>query len=277
VTNDEYLQSQVGPLLMPGEQVLQSAYMRRAPSLVMQMLLFGGLLLFLITKAYFVVLTNRRMILIRTKMKFLSGGPQQLNLGLEQWDVRNISGCTTSGIANNKSMTWTMHQGVAETLRISPWQKQIVGTKQFFEQVPQLVVSGQLAQLAAGAPALPQLPAAQQVSPPQQQQPMQQQHMQQPPQHMQQPPQQQHMQQPPQQQHMQQPPQQQHMQQPPQQQPMQQPMQQQGFAPGMRVLVVGQDGNRYPATVAQAGNGQYLCTMPDGQSYWFPMQSVGPA
>ena len=282
MTNDEYLQSQIGPLLMPGEQVLQSAYMRRQPGLVMQMLFFGGLLLFLITKAYFVVLTNRRMILIRTKMKFLTGGPQQLNLGLEQWDVRNIQGCTTSGIANNKSMTWVMHQGPAETLRISPWQKQIVGTKQFFEQVPQVLGSGQLAQLAAGAPALPQLPQMQQVSPPQPQQQQMQQpphmqqqqppHMQQQPQQMQQPPhmQQQQPQQPPHMQQQQQP----HMQQPPQ---MQQQPQMQQFPPGMRVVVTVQDGNRYPATIAQAASGQYLCTMPDGQSYWFPMQAVGPA
>lgn len=67
---------------------------------------------------------------------------------------------------------------------------------------------------------------------------------------------------------------QQMMQPPPQQM---QPPQMQGFPPGARVLVVAQDGNRYPATIAQAAQGQYLCTMPDGQSYWFPQQSVGPA
>jgi hypothetical protein len=80
----------------------------------------------------------------------------------------------------------------------------------------------------------------------------------------------------PQQPPMQQPP----MQQPPmQQQPQmqQQAPQQQGLAPGSRVLVVASDGNRYPATIAQAAQGQYLCTMPDGNSYWFPQQSVGPA
>ncbi len=44
---------------------------------------------------------------------------------------------------------------------------------------------------------------------------------------------------------------------------------------GARVTVTAQDGNRYPATIAQpATQGQYLCTMPDGQSYWFPQQAV---
>ncbi|MEO8699307.1 MAG: hypothetical protein ABI867_04660 [Kofleriaceae bacterium] len=257
MTTDEYLQSQVMPLLQPGEQVLGSAYMRRQPGLLMQMLFVGGLLLFLITKAYFVVITNRRMILIQTKMGFWTGGPKLLNLGVEQHDVRAFRECTTSGFANNRSMTWHMHQGGSMTLRISPWNKKVSGTAQFLEQVPQMINSGHLAQLAAGAPQMQQL----QPGPPQQQQapqgyPQQQQQPQQAPQaQMQQQPQQAYQQPQP-------PPQQQH---------------QQGFPAGARVLVVAQDGNRYPATVAQAAQGQYLCTMPDGQSYWFPMQSVGPA
>lgn len=66
-------------------------------------------------------------------------------------------------------------------------------------------------------------------------------------------------------------------QQPQQPQQQQQYPQAQGFPVGARVLVVAGDGNRYPATIAQAAQGQYLCTMPDGNAYWFPQQSVGPA
>jgi hypothetical protein len=69
---DQYLQSQLPQVLRPGEQVLHVAYMRRQPGLMMQLLLVGGLLLFLMTKAYFVVLTNQRLVLIRTKMSFWS-------------------------------------------------------------------------------------------------------------------------------------------------------------------------------------------------------------
>ncbi len=151
MTPDQYFQSQLQPLLQPGEQVLQTAYMRRQPGLLMQMLLVGGLLLYLITKVYFVALTNRRLILVRTKMG-LFGGPKQLNLSLEEHDVRNLREVTTSGFANNRSMTFHMHQGEAQTLRISPWGKAIIGTKQFLEQVPVMVGSGQLAQMAMGAP-----------------------------------------------------------------------------------------------------------------------------
>src|SRR5262249_52885823 len=105
------------------------------------------------------------------------------------------------------------------------------------EQVPQLINSGQLQQLAAGAPALPALPQPQAQAPiPQAQASYTQ------PQGAPQPP----------------------------------PQQQAGFSPGARVVVVAQDGNRYPAPIVQAGPGQYLCQMPNNQSYWFPAQSVFP-
>jgi hypothetical protein len=147
---DDYLQSQLQQILQPGEQVLHAAYMRRQPGLLMQMLLVGGLLLFMMTKAYFAVLTNRRLIFIRTKMSFWTGGPKEMNLGVEQYDATQIKNVTVSGLLNNRSMTFHMADGSKQTLRISPWFKQISGTKAFFEQVPTLVTSGQLAQLAAG-------------------------------------------------------------------------------------------------------------------------------
>jgi hypothetical protein len=223
VTGDEYLYAQAQPLLQPGEQVLHTAYMRRQPGLLMQMLLVGGLLLFLMTKAYFAVLTNRRLILIRTKMGFWKGGPQQQNLGIEQYDVRALTKCTTSGIANNRAMTFHMSNGPAQTLRISPWFKQIQGTKNFLEQVPNLINSGQVQQMAQGG-----LPPGGPMPPPPQQQPQMQMQMQAP----------------------------------------------QSFQPGMRVMVAPGDGQRYQATIVAAAQGQYQCTMPNGQAYWFPAQQV---
>ncbi len=49
------------------------------------------------------------------------------------------------------------------------------------------------------------------------------------------------------------------------------------FRPGSRVMVSAPDGNRYPATVTQAAQGKYECTMPDGKSYWIPYANVGAA
>lgn len=198
MTNDEYLQSQVMPLLQPGEQILQTAYMRRQPGILMQMLVVGGLLLWAITKAYFVVLTNRRMILIRTKMAAWSGGPKQLNLGVEQWDARNLKNVTCSGFANNRSMTFHFHQGPSQTLRISPWGNKL-GSQAFLDLVPSIVQSGQLQQPQLAAPPI---------------------------------------------------------------------------ARGSKVVVTSHDGGRYHGVVLEAGNGQYLCQMPDGQTYWYPAQAV---
>jgi hypothetical protein len=205
----------------------------------MQLLLVGGLLLFVLTKAYFAVLTNRRLIFTRTKMSFWTGGPQLMNLGVEEYDARGIKNVTVSGFANNRSMTFQMADGSKQTLRISPWGKQIAGTKAFLENVPQLITSGELARLG-GAMAPPQMgmggpaPVAQaqgyaqpQYAPPGMAQGYG----------------------------------------PP-------PAFGQAFPPGSRVLVSAPDGHRYPATLVQAQNGQYLCTMPNGQNHWFPAGSV---
>jgi hypothetical protein len=167
--NDQYVMSQVGPMLGQGEQVLFMSTMRRAPGLLMQILLFGGLLGYLMTTFYYVVLTNQRMILIRTKMGMFSfGTPSHVNLGVEQWDARSIQKVTISGIANNRSMTFHMPNG-KQTLRISPWMKAISGTKDFFEKVPLFINSGQLnggGQLSASAQ-MPQLGAPPAYGPPQ--------------------------------------------------------------------------------------------------------------
>ena len=256
---DQYIQSQVGPMLQPGEQILRFSTMRRQPGLLMQILLVGGLLLMLMTKVYFVVLTNRRLILIRTKGSFWTGTPKPLNLGVEQHDVSTFKKVTTSGIANNRSMTF--HTATTKMkLRISPWMKSVSGTKDFLEQVPQLINSGQLAQ--------GQLLAPQQQgygAPPQQQQ-------------YQQLPQQQYGAPPPQQQQYGAPPQQQYGA-PPQQQYGAPPQQQYGappLAPGARVMVLAQDGNRYPGQVVQLQGEHCLCAMQNGQ-FWFPASAVSPA
>ncbi len=241
--NDQYVMSQVGPMLGPGEQVLFMATMRRQPGLLWQILLVGGILLFLMTKVYFVALTNRRMILIRTKTGFwsLTGAPKLMNLGVEEWDARAIVKVTTSGLANNRSMTFHLSDRGAQTLRISPWQKAITGTKDFLERVPGFIASGELARLAAGA-AHAQLqqgygyqqqaghagfdaqPHAAFVAQP----------------------------------------------------PGAFVAQGFGFSPGMQVVVTAQDGSRHYATVVREEQGHYLVNTQSGQ-HWFPATHVARA
>jgi hypothetical protein len=233
---DQYIHGQVGPTLQPGEQICYFSTMRRQPGLFWQIVLVGGLLLVLMTKTYFAVVTNRRLIFIRTKAGFF-GGPKQMNLGVEQYDVATIKRVTTGGFGNNRSMTF--HTDASKmTLRISPWFKSVSGTKDFFEQVPNLINSGQLAQgqlpAQGGYGAAPQLQVAAQLqygAPPQQQYGA--------------------------------PPQQQYGA-PPQ------------LGPGARVLVLAQDGQRYPGTVVQLQGEHCLCAMQNGQ-FWFPASNVTSA
>jgi hypothetical protein len=282
--NDQYMMSQVSPMLGAGEQVMFTATMRRQPGLLMQLLLVGGLLLFLLTKIYFVALTNRRMILIRSKMGFfsLSGAPKHMNLGVEEWDVRSIQKVTTSGFANNRSMTFHLADRGKQTLRIAPWMKTITGTKDFFEQVPNLVASGQLAQLGGGGAPPAQLG---QGGYQQQHGGHHQQHQQQHGGH--------------QQQHAgygAQPPaaftaQPQAAYGSPQQHggytgqpqpaygappPHHAPQAAVGFAPGTQVVVTAQDGSRHYATIVGEQQGHYLCNTQSGQ-HWFPAQHVAHA
>jgi len=258
-------------MLGAGEQVMFTATMRRQPGLFWQLFLLGGLLMFLMTKIYFVALTNRRMILIRSKMGFFSfsGAPKHLNLGAEEWDVRSIQKVTTSGFANNRSMTFHLADRGKQTLRISPWFKTITGTKDFFEQVPNLVASGQLAQLGAGGAPHAQLPQGGQA-------PAYAGHQQhagygaQPPAgYTAQPPQQAYA--------AQQPggytaqPQAAYGASPPQA-----PQAGYGFSPGTQVVVTAQDGSRHYATVVGEQQGHYLVNTQSGQ-HWFAKGNVSSA
>jgi len=259
-------------MLGAGEQVMFTATMRRQPGLFWQLFLVGGLLLFLMTKVYFVVFTNRRMILIRSKMGFwsFSGAPKHMNLGAEEWDVRSIQQVTTSGFANNRSMTFHLADRGKQTLRIAPWMKTITGTKDFFEQVPNVVASGQLARLGAGAAPYAQLPQAQQAQPyGGHQQPHaghQQAYAQLPVAFTAQPhggygtPQQGGYTAQPQPAYGAPPP----------------PHAGYGFSPGMQVVVTAQDGSRHYATVVREQQGHYLCNTQSGQ-HWFPAQHVARA
>jgi hypothetical protein len=154
---DAFLYSQVAPMLAPDERVLYQTVMRRQPGLLLQILLLGGLLLYFLTTTYYVVLTNRRVILLKAGTSVWTGRPTMQIKGVEQWDVTQIRQVTTSGFANNRSMTFHFANGRSDTLRTSPWFETITGVRAFFEQVPALVASGQLMQFAAApyqAPAM---------------------------------------------------------------------------------------------------------------------------
>jgi hypothetical protein len=139
---DTYIDEQLRTILQPGEQPLYRAYVTKQPGLFWQLILLGGLLLFLMTKAYFAVLTNRRLILIRTSMGLF--GPGMANNGLEEIPLHQVERVTTSGFLNNRSITFHKAGGERETVRIAPWFKFVEGQKAFLEEMPERVNTKQL-------------------------------------------------------------------------------------------------------------------------------------
>lgn len=132
--HDMFIETEVGPMLEPDEKILHMAYMVKSPGLLVQLLLIGGLLLFLMTKAYYVVVTNKKMIIIRTKQGFFK--PAMQNIGVEEIPLSEITQVTTSGIANNRSMSFHKTDGSKLTLRIAPWSKLVTGNKAMLEEFP---------------------------------------------------------------------------------------------------------------------------------------------
>jgi hypothetical protein len=139
---DDFINQQLPSILQPGEQPLYRAYVTRMPGLFWQIILGGGLFTFLMTKAYFGVVTNRRVVLIRTKLGMF--GPGLANTGVEEIPIQQIEKVTTSGLLNNRSITFHKTGGEKDTIRIAPWFKFVEGQKAFLEEMPQRVSNRQL-------------------------------------------------------------------------------------------------------------------------------------
>jgi len=135
VSNDEYVQQQLKQELRPGEAVELTAFMIDAPPIWQQILLLGGILSWLVSRYYFVALTNQRLILLKTKMGLLLG-PRQNNLGIQSFERATITNVSTGGMMNNRSMTF---HGPNLKLRISPRTKTVATQGRFFKEVPQHV------------------------------------------------------------------------------------------------------------------------------------------
>lgn len=131
---DQFIQTEMAKIARPGEQVLNTAFMVKSPPLIVQMILAGGLLQFLLTKAYYAVATDQRIVLIRTSLGLFS--PGMTNKGVESIELGTVSQIKTGGFLNNKSMTFKKSDGNL-TLRIAPWSKLVTGQKAFLTDVPQ--------------------------------------------------------------------------------------------------------------------------------------------
>ncbi len=131
---DTFIEAETKKLLRPGEKVLNTGFVLQAPGLLMQALLLGPLLSFIMTKFYYAALTDKRLILIRTSKGFF--GPGTENKGVEEIPLSDVRRLSVGGLLNNRSLSFAMADGTKRTLRIAPWSSYVSGQKAFFEEIP---------------------------------------------------------------------------------------------------------------------------------------------
>ena len=136
---DQFVHAQVQGMLQPGEQIRNVAHVLRAPGIAMQILLimFCFWLYFFQIKHYYAALTDRRVILIRTRTGLFR--PQIKNEGVEEIPLAGTRNVSTGGFANNRSFTIHRADGSEETLRIAPWGKLCDGQSRFMDDVAAVV------------------------------------------------------------------------------------------------------------------------------------------
>lgn len=125
-------------MLQPGEQIRNMAHIMRAPGILMQIVLTMVCfwLYFFQVKHYYAALTDRRLILIKTRNGFFR--PKIKNEGIEEVSLAGATSVTTSGFANNRSFTIHSASG-KETFRIAPWAKLCSGQSNFMDDVTSVV------------------------------------------------------------------------------------------------------------------------------------------
>jgi len=128
-------------MLAPGEAIRSMAYVLRAPGMLMQIIyiMVCFWLLFFQTKHYYAALTDRRIILIKTRSGLFR--PKIVNDGIEEIDLSNIGQVSFGGFANNRSITFHGKGGTEETIRIGPMGKLCAAQGRFMEDCKQTVAA----------------------------------------------------------------------------------------------------------------------------------------
>ena len=126
---DGFLQEQLATILRPDESVQGTAVIWEGPGIMMQILLLGGLLAWLMMKYAFVALTDQRLILIKAKMGFMSfkGG----NHGVESLEFADIASAELKGAGNQRRLVVHLKDGTTRVLRLNTLAKFVSGQKAF--------------------------------------------------------------------------------------------------------------------------------------------------
>ncbi|MEY2563768.1 MAG: hypothetical protein QOH88_1961 [Verrucomicrobiota bacterium] len=115
----EYVRQQVEPLLVAGEEIQYTGGVYKMPPV--------PLLAWLFTKVYFLVITTKRVILLRTKRSLIGEQHQLLNLGNIQFsrnDIKQVvvrkdaSASLEFQFADGSRRTFTVHPPHAESVLV---------------------------------------------------------------------------------------------------------------------------------------------------------------
>lgn len=132
---DEFLSSEMARIMQPGERVLHTATAFTGPLMLASM--FGLLGHALLIKHYYAVLTNRRLVLLRSTMGLF--GLKTVNRGVIEFPFESLLAVHVGGLLNQRNLTLESRDGSRVTIRVNSLVRQVSGQKEFCAQAPELL------------------------------------------------------------------------------------------------------------------------------------------
>lgn len=131
---DTFIDRALTDILEPGERELNRAFVVEAPGMAARLVLIGPLLSNFITRAYFAVATDRRLVLIETDYGIF--GPELRLEGVESIALDSVEDVTLGGLLNNRSITLHFDDRRTRKFRIAPVSSLVTGQHRFWREVP---------------------------------------------------------------------------------------------------------------------------------------------
>jgi hypothetical protein len=131
---EQYTYDQLKPTLENGETIQTTAFLFNKS--LMGMVLLGALSM-LGSGYFFAAATDRRLLLIKTKMGFIS--LKMENNGVTEIPYSNIEAVEPGGALNQKTVTINTKDGSKLKFRLNTLAKFMSGQKKFLDDLPQLV------------------------------------------------------------------------------------------------------------------------------------------
>lgn len=124
---DDFLKSEIQKLVRPGESVMSTGLVFTGPLFLSAF--FGAVGQLLMLTHYYAILTNRRLILIQTRMGLM--GLKAQNRGVTEFPVSDVERIRSGGMFNQRTLTLYRKDGTSAMIRFNSLVRQIQGHKAF--------------------------------------------------------------------------------------------------------------------------------------------------